>query len=100
MKEIEYSVLALMKERAELLINRRRQDLLDSMSECSGKELAWDEERHSRVVEKEGRRRRRRETRNRSGRYSPHYDGQSSDDELLQGTEMKFQSEIGMFLMS
>lgn len=92
-------MLACRKKRAELLMSRRRQDLLDSMSECGGKELAWDEERHSRIVEKEGRRRRRREIRSRSS-GSPHYDGQSSDDELLQSTEVKFQGELGEFSAS
>lgn len=79
-------------------MTRRRQDLLDSMSECGGKELAWDEVRHSRIVEKEGRRRRRREIQSKSqSTGSSHYDGQSSDDELLQSTEMKFQGELGEF---
>lgn len=96
MVEIENSVLMSMKKREELLIDRRRQDLLDSMSDCSGKDIAWDDERHSRIVEKEGRRRRRRERRSKvQGNDSLHYDGQSSDDELLQSTEKKFQGEIG-----
>lgn len=85
-----------MKKRSELLIDRRRQDLLDSMSDCSGKDIiAWDDERHSRVVEREGRRRRREKRSKVQGNGSPHYDGQSSDDELLQSTEKKFQGEIG-----
>lgn len=86
----------LMKKRAEVLIDRRRQDLLDSISSTSGKDIAWDDEKHSRIVEKEGRRRRRREARSKGqGSNSPHYEGQSSDDEFLQSLEKNFQLELG-----
>jgi hypothetical protein len=84
------------KKRANFLIERRRQDVLDSMTECGAKDVVWDEERHSRIVEREGRRRRRREARAKSqGDGSTHYEGQSSDDELLQSTEKQFQGEMG-----
>ena len=74
--------------------------MLDSITITSGKDVAWDDERHSRIVEKEGRRRRRRDTRSKGqGNNSAHYDGQSSDDEFLQSLEKNFQLEVGELLI-
>ena len=70
--------------------------MVDSMDVCSGKDI--DHARHSRIVEKEGRRRRRKDMRNKLPK-AKNYDGESSDDELLQSEELKFQSEIGKFII-
>ena len=92
-KELEDRFLSVMKKKAELLIERRRQDVVDAVEECAGK---VDPARHTRIVEREGRRRRRREIRSRANVNLAEYnEGESSDDELLESTRLKFQSEIG-----
>ena len=63
---------------------------------CAGvlRELVVDQERRLRAVEREGRRRRRREQRDRQPvSSSVRYDGQSSDDELLESDRMNFSSK-------
>ena len=57
-----------------------------------------DQARQLRAVEREGRRRRRREKRGIGG--PTHYDGQSSDDELLKTSSDRFSSEIGNLFTS
>ena len=52
-----------------------------------------EQARQLRAVEREGRRRRRREKRGIGG--PTHYEGQSSDDELLKTNSDKFSAEIG-----
>lgn len=74
-------------------MNRRRQDVLDTVHECSDDK--GDEGRQARIVERDGRRRRRRELRSKTTGRNVYYEGQSSDDEILQSMKMKFQSEIG-----
>ena len=70
----------------------------DQAEECTTadvtvKQPVGVEARQMRSVEREGRRRRRREKRGVGG--APHYDGTSSDDELLETNRMKFVSDIG-----
>lgn len=77
-----------------MLTCRRRLDVVDSMDGCSGKDFIVDQAKHSRIVEKEGRRRRRKDMRNKLAK-AKNYDGESSDDELLHSEELIFQSEIG-----
>ena len=92
-KELEDGILSVLKQKADLLIERRRQDVEDAVEECAGK---LDPMRQSRIVEREGRRRRRRETRSKvMAESTEYYEGQSSDDELLESTKMKFKAEIG-----
>ena len=81
-----------LKAKSSFLVNRRRQDILDSLEQCNKDTVSGDA--HSRIIEREGRRRRRREYRIQAKQMS-HYEGQSSDDEILQSMEAKFQSEIG-----
>ena len=70
----------------------------DEAEECTnpgsgvkGQEV--DQARQLCAVEREGRRRRRREKRGIGG--PTHYEGQSSDDELLKTNSDKFSTEIG-----
>lgn len=76
---------------------------------CSGRPNSFlvDEGRQRRGVEREARRRRRRERRERGvnrgcghivGSWN-HYEGLSSDDELLETHRIKFVSEIGEWVL-
>ena len=70
----------------------------DEAEECTNpgggvKGQEADQARQLRAVEREGRRRRRREKRGIGG--PTHYEGQSSDDELLKTNSDKFSAEIG-----
>lgn len=49
-----------------------------------------------RIVERDGRRRRRRESRREAG-VTGHYEGQSSDDEILETNRIRFKNEIGRY---
>ena len=97
-EKLEKSLHDVLKRRADLLIERRRQDVRDEAEECSmgtgvkGQE-GGEQARQLRAVEREGRRRRRREKRGIGG--PTHYEGQSSDDELLKTNSDKFSAEIG-----
>ena len=62
------------------------------MEECAGR---LDPVRQSRIVEREGRRRRRKEIRYKLKESADYYEGLSSDDELLESTKMKFKADIG-----
>ena len=89
--------MGILRGKAELLISRRRQDVLDMVDICLGADINVCQDQHARMIEKEGRRRRRRDLRNK-GTGNPlqlHYDGLSSDDELLPSNEMKILSETG-----
>lgn len=95
---LEKSLHDVLRRRADLLVERRRQDMRDEAEECSGGsglkgQEARDQARQLRAVEREGRRRRRREKRGIGG--PTHYEGQSSDDELLKTNSDKFSAEIG-----
>ena len=99
-EKLEKSLHNVLKRRADLLIERRRQDVKDEAEECTisgsgvkGQEV--DQARQLRAVEREGRRRRRREKRGIGG--PTHYEGQSSDDELLKTNSDKFSAEIGIY---
>ena len=70
----------------------------DEAEECTNpgtgvKRQEEDQARQLLAVEREGRRRRRREKREIGG--PTHYEGQSSDDELLKTNRDKFSAEIG-----
>ena len=88
--------MQLLRYKSELLINRRRQDVLDMIDICACKTNVG-KETHARFIEKEARKRRRREIRSKIDcqANSVHYEGYSSDDELLPSTESKFQLDIG-----
>ena len=97
-EKLEKSLYDVLKRRADLLVERRRQDTRDEAEECSTSSGVKGQDpgaqaRQLRAVEREGRRRRRREKRGIGGR--PHYDGQSSDDEILKTNSDKFTAEIG-----
>ena len=100
-EKLETSLHDVLKRRAELLVERRRQDVRDEAEECavgSGVKVQsgpGDQTRQMRAVEREGRRRRRREKRGLGG--PSHYEGQSSDDELLKTNSDKFTAEIGEY---
>lgn len=91
---MENAAFEIEKQRSDMLLARRRQDMLDSVEECSG--AATDQARQVRSVEREGRRRRRREARSKAKENIMHHnDGLSSDDELPLTVKNKFQSEKG-----
>ena len=96
-EKLEKSLHDVLKQRADLLIERRRQDVKDEAEECTNpgsviKDQEADQTRQLCAVEREGRRR-RREKRGIGGLI--HYEGQSSDDELLKTNSDKFSAEIG-----
>ncbi len=86
-------------------MERRRRDVQDQSTECSqaGRAEPVDQTCQRRAVEREARRRRRREGREKgvsrgcahlvSG--ATHYEGLSSDDELLETNRLKFVSDSG-----
>lgn len=90
--------MQLLQYKSELLIDRRRQDVLDMIDICAC-ETNIDKETYARFIEKEARKRRRREIRSKIAcQVKPvHYEGYSSDDELLPSTESKFQLDMGKF---
>ena len=87
--------MEIFKGKSELLINRRRQDLLDMIDVVENTTL--DHDKHSRIIEREGRRRRRGLRMQCEAKSQ--YEGLSSDDELLPSTEAKIQSDIGILFM-
>ncbi|XP_019855914.1 PREDICTED: PAX3- and PAX7-binding protein 1-like [Amphimedon queenslandica] len=92
-KSIEVKVQSIHSKRSRLLITRRRQDVTDESEECRVG-VANDEGRQGRIVEREGRRRRRREKRERQEVATDHYEGMSSDDELLETDKIRFNKEL------
>jgi len=90
---LEDGILSVLRQKSDLLIERRRQDIEDAVEECAGR---LDTVRQSRIVEREGRRRRRKERRSKLKEPADYYEGLSSDDELLESTKMKFRAEFGM----
>lgn len=93
-KRLEEAAFEVEKKRSDIIMSRRRQDLLDTIEECTL--TTSDPARQARVVEREGRRRRRREARHKAqGTLGQHYEGMSSDDELLKSVENKLLSETG-----
>ena len=118
-------MLEVLCQRAELLMERRRQDVKDEAEEVNSELAACllfspplippppplltasrhdmatmqHQARQMRAVEREGRRRRRR-AKGLNGHQpgsvaSTHYEGLSSDDELLETNQLKFISDIG-----
>ncbi len=101
-EKLDDNMLNILKKRSVLLVDRRRQDIKDMAEECSGKvKLIEDESCRTRIIEREGRRRRRREMRSRACKNlitkDVHYDGLSSDDELLESTKNKLQNDNGTY---
>ncbi|CAI8017357.1 PAX3- and PAX7-binding protein 1 [Geodia barretti] len=100
---LERAVRKVRKERADLLLERRRQDITDQDRECaqtnSVVQVPGSQEvvaRQRRAVERDGRRRRRRERRERGvGREKgEHRQGMSTDDELLEMNRLKFEKNM------
>ncbi len=102
MERLEQSLLAVWRERAELLVERRRQDVRDESAECTQGGRV-DHASQRRAVEREARRRRRREGREKGVSRgcahlvggATHYEGLSSDDELLETNRLKFVNDSG-----
>ena len=92
-EELEKSVHSVLGSLTELRVERRRQDVRDMSAECAVT-LPTDPTHKTRVVEREGRQRRRREARREKGLVN-HHDGMSSDDELLETNRVKFKNDIG-----
>ncbi|MPC70496.1 PAX3- and PAX7-binding protein 1 [Portunus trituberculatus] len=95
---LEEQVYALYRQRAQKMVQRRRQDVRDQNDEFSpfaGKGALGDEYRTRRAAEREGRRTRRRREREKRG-DSNHHDGMSTDDEESQSEIQLMQSELGV----
>ena len=119
---LEREVGKVSKERASLLLERRRQDITDQDRECAEtggcgflvdlrvSEAVWVWSAgqvvgdvavsQRRAVEREGRRRRRREGRERESKVEreEHRQGMSTDDELLETNRLKFESNMSEWL--
>ena len=97
MEELERTLHSVLGSLTELRVERRRQDVRDMSAECAG--ATPTEHAHKvRIVEREGRQRRRREARRERGVVN-HYNGTSSDDELLETNRVKFKNDIGKWHM-
>ncbi|KAK8404735.1 hypothetical protein O3P69_007763 [Scylla paramamosain] len=93
---LEEQVYALYRQRAQKMVQRRRQDVRDQNDEFSpfaGKGALGDEYRTRRAAEREGRRTRRRREREKRG-DSNHHDGMSTDDEESQSEIQLMQTEL------
>ncbi|XP_050736972.1 PAX3- and PAX7-binding protein 1-like isoform X1 [Eriocheir sinensis] len=93
---LEEQVYALYRQRAQKMVQRRRQDVKDQNDEFSpfaGKGAMGDEYRTRRAAEREGRRTRRRREREKRG-DSNHHDGMSTDDEESQSEIQLMQSDL------
>lgn len=93
MEELETRVHSVLSSLTELRVERRQQDVRDLAAECN-QTTPIDDGHKLRVVEREGRQRRRREARREKGVVN-HHDGMSSDDELLETNRIKFKNDIG-----
>ncbi|ERL92824.1 hypothetical protein D910_10132, partial [Dendroctonus ponderosae] len=96
---LEQRALDLMGAMAKFVIERRRQDVRDQADEATGKVLVKkgpeDEEKVRRAAEREGRRSRRRRTRELSAApgTAKHVEGMSSDEEMSQQDMLFFDKE-------
>ncbi|XP_042215602.1 PAX3- and PAX7-binding protein 1-like [Homarus americanus] len=93
---LEDQVYILYRQRAQKVVQRRRQDVRDQNDEFSpfaGKGATGDEYRTRRAAEREGRRTRRRREREKKGDVN-HHDGMSTDDEESQSEIQLMQSEL------
>ncbi|XP_069986549.1 PAX3- and PAX7-binding protein 1 [Penaeus vannamei] len=93
---LEEQVYVLYRQRAQKLVQRRRQDIRDQNDEFSpfaGKGATADEYRTRRAAEREGRRTRRRREREKKGDIN-HHDGMSTDDEESQSEIQMMQTEL------
>ncbi|KAK4319562.1 hypothetical protein Pmani_009505 [Petrolisthes manimaculis] len=93
---LEEQVYVLFRQRAQKMVQRRRQDVRDQNDEFSpfaGKGAASDEYRTRRAAEREGRRTRRRREREKRG-DSGHHDGMSTDDEESHSEIQMVQTEL------
>lgn len=96
--DLETRALTLMANKAEWLIERRRQDVRDQADEVTNlakgvvRRGLEDEEKVRRAAEREGRRSRRRRAREQQ-RQPRHVEGMSSDDEIMQQDLLNFDKE-------
>ncbi|CAL4069776.1 unnamed protein product, partial [Meganyctiphanes norvegica] len=94
--KLEDQIYVLYRQRAQKLVQRRRQDVKDQNNEFSpfaGKGAQGDEYRIRRAAEREGRRTRRRREREKKG-STTHHDGMSTDDEEAQSEINLMHSEL------
>ncbi|XP_071955937.1 PAX3- and PAX7-binding protein 1-like [Antedon mediterranea] len=101
---LDLTMNVLLKQRAQLLVTRRQTDIKDQASEfisskaasapnlgIKGKKKNKDEETmQRRIAEREARRARRRRARESKTEGIMHYEGMSSDDEIMETNKSKF----------
>lgn len=106
--ELERKAIAVMSKQSNLLIERRRQDMLDQTKEATQKPITSDrimsnaarkeeDERIRRAAEREGRRTRRRRNRERDDVNNKHLDGMSSDDEIADLDAAQYKNQLSKF---
>lgn len=107
--ELERSMHALLKNRASLVVQRRRtdvndqaEDFLNAQAGRQNSAKAADQAKLRRAAEREGRRARRRKHREKEkGKSSvpdTHHEGQSTDDEEIEADAVKFRAETKRIL--
>ncbi|XP_065648625.1 PAX3- and PAX7-binding protein 1 isoform X2 [Hydra vulgaris] len=96
--ELESGMHSVLSSYAEKLVTRRQNDVKDEVEEISGKPNTDNDRinniRNRRIAEREGRRARRRESR----KGAPHYDGMSSDDEVIPSERLRYEAEQAKIL--
>lgn len=94
--KLDKAYLDLLRQKTQLIMERRRQDIADESVDCGqfvgGVRPELDEAHQRRAVEREGRRRRRREKREKEKGKVEHFEGLSSDDEIAEIDRMKLVS--------
>lgn len=100
--ELEDSMHQVLKKTSQKFMTRRQNDVKDEADEASTKTMTNDSDRinnakNRRIAEREGRRNRRREKRMDSAE-SAHYEGMSSDDEMLTSDSLRFEAEKAKIL--
>ena len=99
-RSLEESALALWKNQAERIIERRRQDIQDESKQVTSSNKGMQDKSSNdadfiqRVREREARRTRRRGARQIQQNSSSHYDGLSSDDEETTMDQAHFKTEM------
>lgn len=108
--ELERKAIAVMSKQSNVLIERRRQDMLDQTKEATQKPISGDrimsnaarkeeDERIRRAAEREGRRTRRRRNRERDDVNNKHLDGMSSDDEIADQDAAQYKNQLSEILL-
>lgn len=97
-KSLEETMNQSMKKKNDLIANRRQNDVKDETEEVSGRSVADSDRianiKNRRIAEREARRTRRREKRSQEpGGGANHFEGQSSDDELIPSDHSKFKAD-------